>query len=260
MFGKKWEPGRATILAREQIDTPDGYLLYTYAAEIQPDSGAPTFRAEIKPPFVQLDWKGPLPGAVVRVTFDAKSRQVRFDMSDPTLHLSTARKLEHQGFEAALQGAPGDGGRSAGPAGLAMPAGAAMPGVAMPGVAMPGVAVPAAGAGTPVEPMSVGEMLAAVRSARERGDVVEVARLKAQYEASQVAQAGAARRAAATSLAAAADEMAAARAVAGATGPAPAVAPADPLDRLAKLADLRDRGVLTDEEFAIEKAKVLGGG
>ena len=28
-------------------------------------------------------------------------------------------------------------------------------------------------------------------------------------------------------------------------------------DQLAKLADLRDRGVITDEEFAREKAKVL---
>lgn len=32
----------------------------------------------------------------------------------------------------------------------------------------------------------------------------------------------------------------------------------DPEDRLTKLADLHDRGVLTDEEFAAEKAKILG--
>jgi hypothetical protein len=32
----------------------------------------------------------------------------------------------------------------------------------------------------------------------------------------------------------------------------------DPVDRLAKLADLKDRGVLTDAEFAAEKAKILG--
>jgi Short C-terminal domain len=34
---------------------------------------------------------------------------------------------------------------------------------------------------------------------------------------------------------------------------------ADPLDRLTKLADLHDRGVLNDSEFADEKAKILGG-
>ena len=31
----------------------------------------------------------------------------------------------------------------------------------------------------------------------------------------------------------------------------------DPVDRLAKLADLKERGVLSDEEFAAEKAKIL---
>jgi hypothetical protein len=32
----------------------------------------------------------------------------------------------------------------------------------------------------------------------------------------------------------------------------------DPVDRLAKLADLKERGVLTDAEFEAEKAKILG--
>jgi hypothetical protein len=41
---------------------------------------------------------------------------------------------------------------------------------------------------------------------------------------------------------------------------AQSAAPADPADQLTKLADLRDRGVLTDEEFAAQKAKILGGG
>jgi putative oligomerization/nucleic acid binding protein len=41
------------------------------------------------------------------------------------------------------------------------------------------------------------------------------------------------------------------------TSPAPQGEPSDPLDRLQKLADLRDRGALTDAEFAAEKAKLL---
>jgi len=41
--------------------------------------------------------------------------------------------------------------------------------------------------------------------------------------------------------------------------PQPAAAPAqDPLDRIAKLAQLRDSGALTDEEFDTQKAKLLG--
>jgi Tfp pilus assembly protein PilO len=37
-----------------------------------------------------------------------------------------------------------------------------------------------------------------------------------------------------------------------------AATPESPADQLAKLADLRDRGVITDEEFARAKAKILG--
>ncbi|MGQ0846524.1 MAG: SHOCT domain-containing protein [Sporichthyaceae bacterium] len=43
------------------------------------------------------------------------------------------------------------------------------------------------------------------------------------------------------------------------TPPAPTPAPAfDVADQLTKLADLRDRGILTENEFAAQKAKVLG--
>jgi hypothetical protein len=41
------------------------------------------------------------------------------------------------------------------------------------------------------------------------------------------------------------------------TSSAPRGEPSDPLDRLQKLADLHDRGALSDAEFAAEKAKLL---
>ncbi len=41
--------------------------------------------------------------------------------------------------------------------------------------------------------------------------------------------------------------------------PAPAAAPAvDPYEELKKLGELHSQGILTDEEFAAQKAKVLG--
>jgi len=41
--------------------------------------------------------------------------------------------------------------------------------------------------------------------------------------------------------------------------PAPqAVAPADPIEQLKQLGQLHEQGVLTDEEFAAQKAKILG--
>jgi len=48
---------------------------------------------------------------------------------------------------------------------------------------------------------------------------------------------------------------AAAQAAAGRPGQG---AQADPTEKLSRLADLHDRGALTDEEFAAQKAKVLG--
>jgi len=56
----------------------------------------------------------------------------------------------------------------------------------------------------------------------------------------------------------------------GAQAPPPAAAPPPPaasqaaasndtVEQLTKLAALRDQGVLTDEEFAAQKAKILGG-
>lgn len=38
-----------------------------------------------------------------------------------------------------------------------------------------------------------------------------------------------------------------------------ASAPVDLVDRVAKLADLRDRGALTEDEFQAQKKRILGG-
>ncbi len=40
--------------------------------------------------------------------------------------------------------------------------------------------------------------------------------------------------------------------------PAPAAAPTVPIEQLKELAALREQGVLTDAEFAVQKAKLLG--
>jgi hypothetical protein len=40
--------------------------------------------------------------------------------------------------------------------------------------------------------------------------------------------------------------------------PAAAAPAADPLEQLKQLGELRDQGILTDEEFAAQKAKILG--
>jgi Short C-terminal domain len=44
-----------------------------------------------------------------------------------------------------------------------------------------------------------------------------------------------------------------------AAAPAPSAAPVDRVEKLKELAALRDQGILTEEEFAAEKARVLAG-
>ena len=40
--------------------------------------------------------------------------------------------------------------------------------------------------------------------------------------------------------------------------PAPAAPAADPIERLKELAQLKEQGVLTPEEFAVQKSRILG--
>jgi hypothetical protein len=42
--------------------------------------------------------------------------------------------------------------------------------------------------------------------------------------------------------------------------PAPTLLVANPVEQLARLADLHDRGALTDSEFAAEKARIINHG
>ena len=40
--------------------------------------------------------------------------------------------------------------------------------------------------------------------------------------------------------------------------PAPAAPAVDPIEQLKELAELKNQGILTEEEFAAQKAKILG--
>ncbi len=52
-------------------------------------------------------------------------------------------------------------------------------------------------------------------------------------------------------------QQAAAQQAAAPPPPAPAAAEEDPIEQLQKLGKLHEQGILTDEEFAAEKAKIL---
>jgi len=80
----------------------------------------------------------------------------------------------------------------------------------------------------------IAETLAAIKRANAVEDLEEIARLKAEFK-----------------------ERSAQRNRAAAVSPTAGRAPEDP--RLEWLADLHDRGVLTDAQYASEKARLLEG-
>jgi hypothetical protein len=81
MFGRaKWEKAEATIIASE---FGLGTSLYTwFVADVKTPDGQ-TFRTKLKRPRASMNFWEPYPGAVVGVEYDPKSRQARFDTSDP---------------------------------------------------------------------------------------------------------------------------------------------------------------------------------
>lgn len=208
MFGRGLEQGQAVIVAREthegtyrrgiNLYAPTGQYnhVYDYVADVEPDSGAPAFRATFTEMFESDEEYRPVVGDRSRVRFHPKDQSVEFDRS-ALRDLATAAKASgHDRFGAIATAGPGS------------PAPAASP--------------------DPPPPGSGGaeEILrASILIARRKGDEAEAERLTAKLES---------------------------------LGGEPRAAPQDPLDRLAKLADLHERGALTDAEFAAEKAKVLG--
>jgi hypothetical protein len=179
MFGRgNWEPGVATIVERARKTSMGANPMYHYAADIQPHSGGPAFRAALEQPLLASTFRPPGIGQTVKVKVDRERGIARFDRSDPALSIYTAekerRKAQRHALEESLHETPGQSGSTV---------------------------------------------------AQRRGDMGEVARLQAKLAAR--------------------------------TERTPGAEPVDSLERLERLAALHDRGVLTDAEFAAEKAKIL---
>jgi hypothetical protein len=224
MFKRGWEYGQAWIVGRETSDhmyrsglnwyAPTGryHWVYDYVADVEPDSGAPTFRAKFTELFNDDEdhVRRPKVGDQARVKFDPKSHEVEFDRSELRADAKASTDARKQDFDALAAAAP-----STPPA----------PKLIGDIQATAGRLSAAAG--------DLSETMAAIQRAKASGDATEVQRLKSELQAR--AQPGAPARD---------------------TVPARPAA-SDPLERLKKLADLRDRGALTDAEFALEKAKIL---
>ena len=113
MFGKE-EPGVATIVARKDVGprtTGNISATYEYIADVQPESGAPVFRATFKEHFSgQFRNAGlhrPDVGEQARVTFDSKSHKVEFDRGALRADRNASKQAGEASFDALATSPPG---------------------------------------------------------------------------------------------------------------------------------------------------------
>lgn len=249
MFGRSWQPGEATIVAQRLLaksfdgESGQSFSRNEYVLDVRPGNGSPPFRSTAKDPFNAITWRQPAVGDVVRVEFRDKDHEVKFDRTDPNLHQDTPWKMNKKAVEAAHSPEAQHDWHALATAAPAPPVPPAWP-TERPSQAPPPALVEASSAMS----SDFTDTMAAIKQAKAAGNHGEVDRLKAEFKARADERAQLSRQAAAR-LREHADSAA-----------LPAPPSADPIERLRKLADLRDRGVLTDIEFAAEKAKILSGG
>src|SRR2546423_12812139 len=109
MFGRDWETAQATIVAVNFELTgfsPSGSRA-EFVGDVQPDSGAPAFRATFKGPLHHKNFEVPEVGRVVPVEFLPKSGEVKIDASDPAFRRDAAMEREKEQFEAIGRAPPG---------------------------------------------------------------------------------------------------------------------------------------------------------
>jgi hypothetical protein len=100
LFGT-WIKARGMVVARRVVRRgPHGIAIrHAYVVELQPSGEAP-FRAEVKDPVFNGNFATPSEGKHVPVEYEAKSRKVRFDTSDPQLNYRAQRRAERDAEDA----------------------------------------------------------------------------------------------------------------------------------------------------------------
>ena len=247
MFKSGWRNGQARIVAREfhQGQVRSGINVYAnteyetvfdYVADVEPDSGGSPFRATFTELFKSNLERQPAIGDLVRVKFDPKSQDVRFDHKALWEDAQAANAASKKRLQTTAEGPS--------------PALAAAKRAGETGV--PTDAEMTATYNAFNAALTNGRSaVEAVRQAKSDGRNAEAERLKADVAITN------------NEVQALNDELRRLQALrpdwrTGSHPGAREVTSADdPLDRLQKLADLHDRGVLTDAEFATQKAKVL---
>ena len=108
MFGKHWTAGSGLVVDKRLVrSTGDGQVgVYEFVVDVTPPNGA-VFRAKVEGPTIALNFRDPSVGMTVRVEYEEKSRDVRFDKDDPQLSWKAYKQDRKSGFEETLHQAPG---------------------------------------------------------------------------------------------------------------------------------------------------------
>jgi hypothetical protein len=166
MFGRGQQYGEATIVARQAHEglyhmkdhTGIYRNIWDYIADVVPEDGAPAFRATFIELFEGFDGRQPDVGEQARVKY-GKDRKVEFERDGLRQDYKTAELARKDAFATLAAAAPGTG-------------------------ALSDVASQGATAESPPEFVFDGAgTIAAIKRARETGDLAEVERLKAEYRA-----------------------------------------------------------------------------
>jgi len=105
MFGSKWEPATATIVAKKFHESSDTTGTWEYVADVTTASGA-TFRARLKQPMLMSHVVRLQVGAVVNVLADVKRQHAKFDKSDPQVSGADVHRANKDKFDEALRQPP----------------------------------------------------------------------------------------------------------------------------------------------------------
>lgn len=239
MLGHDWEPGEATVVTSRAAAGSAGSVAYReYLIDVRPAGGSALFRTKLAVSYYgggeATDSRRRFnDGDVFPVHCDGKRGKAKWDYDDPRIYKpgqSPQDRKENKQNPSEFDIA------AAAPAGTAIhsdagsDAGSGTPLADMADTSADFAAEAAAfaqrSAAFRASAAGSREALAAIMRAKQAGDFAEVERLKAQF--------------------------------ANSTGESRLPTPDGRLERLQKLADLHDRGVLSDAEFAAEKTKLLG--
>jgi hypothetical protein len=221
MFGSHWDKAEATIAARLPKFSGDGTSVsYEFVADVRPESGAPAFRATLKPPTIATDFWPPNIGDVVSVLVKSNGK-VKFDKDDPRISVKAYEAGRKAAFEEA-RNQPAQPEQAYGSAGFD--------------------SVPRAAQVFTMGSAGPEQMRAAAAKLRAAGMGALADQLEQSGQAGQPVGSYAGPEAGAQP----------GTATAGSANGA-----ADPAARLGKLENLRRQGLLTDAEYATQRQRIL---